>query len=75
MSRVRTDQTQGVTFVELFFDLVFVYAVTQLTVSVIHDLTWGGVAQWSLVFWLVWWAWTQFIRSVTRASIYPSPLL
>ena len=56
MSRVRTAETQGVTFVELFFDLVFVYAITQLTSSVLHELTWEGVARWSLVFWLIWWA-------------------
>jgi low temperature requirement protein LtrA len=60
MSRVRAADIQGVTFVELFFDLVFVYAITQLTRSVLQDLTWTGVGRWVLVFWLIWWAWTQF---------------
>ena len=68
MSRVRTAETQGVTFVELFFDLVFVYAITQLTSSVLHDLTWTGVARWAPVFWLIWWAWTQFTWTLNLAD-------
>jgi len=40
--------------------LVFVYAVTQ-TVSLAHEeLSWAGVAHAVILFWLVWWAWTQF---------------
>ena len=68
MSRVRAADIQGVTFVELFFDLVFVYAITQLTRSVLHDLTWTGVGRWALVFWLIWWAWTQFTWTLNLAD-------
>ncbi|HEU4319804.1 MAG TPA: low temperature requirement protein A [Acidimicrobiia bacterium] len=68
MSRVRVDRTQGATFVELFFDLVFVYAVTQLTSFVLHDLTWSGVGKAGLLFWLVWWAWTQFTWTLNLAD-------
>ncbi len=68
MSRVRAERAQGATFVELFFDLVFVYAITQLTSSVLHDLTWGGVGRALLVFWLVWWAWTQFTWTLNLAD-------
>ena len=68
MSRVRVDTAQGATFVELFFDLVFVYAVTQLTSSVLHDLTWSGVGKAALLFWLVWWAWTQFTWTLNLAD-------
>lgn len=74
MSRVRTSETQGVTFVELFFDLVFVYAITQLTSSVLHDLTWVGVLRLSLVFWLIWWAWTQFTWALNLADTERSPI-
>ena len=35
---VRASQPQGVTFVELFFDLVFVFAVTQITARTASDL-------------------------------------
>jgi len=68
MSRVRASTAQGATFVELFFDLVFVYAVTQLTSLVLHDLTWGGLGQAALLFWLVWWAWTQFTWTLNLAD-------
>lgn len=68
MSRVRSEVAQGATFVELFFDLVFVYAVTQLTAFLHHDLTWGGLAKTGLLFWLVWWAWTQFTWTLNLAD-------
>lgn len=68
MSRVRAATAQGATFVELFFDLVFVYAVTQLTSLVLHDLTWEGVGEAALLFWLVWWAWTQFTWTLNLAD-------
>jgi low temperature requirement protein LtrA len=61
-------EDQPVTFVELFFDLVFVFAVTQITVSTAHDLTWGGVARSLLLFWLIWWAWTQFTWTLNPAD-------
>ena len=68
VSRVRAQVAQGATFVELFFDLVFVYAVTQLTAFLAHDLTWGGLAKTGLLFWLVWWAWTQFTWTLNLAD-------
>ena len=59
---------QTVTFVELFFDLVFVFSVTQV-VGLLHDgLSWLVVGQAILVFWLVWWAWTQFTWSLNAAD-------
>lgn len=68
MSRVRAEVAQGATFVELFFDLVFVFAVTQLTAFLAHDLTWEGLAKTGLLFWLVWWAWTQFTWTLNLAD-------
>lgn len=68
MPQVRVDREQGATFVELFFDLVFVYAVTQLTAFVLHDLTWAGVGRAAVLFWLVWWAWTQFTWTLNLAD-------
>jgi low temperature requirement protein LtrA len=64
----RVNHEQGATFVELFFDLVFVYAVTQLTAFVLHDLTWSGVGRALVLFWLVWWAWTQFTWALNLAD-------
>ncbi len=65
---VRATQPQGVTFVELFFDLVFVFAVTQITAATAADLTASGVLRAVLVGWLVWWAWTQFTRTLNPAD-------
>jgi low temperature requirement protein LtrA len=46
-----------VTFVELFFDLVFVFAVTQLSHSLLDHLTLMGVVQTMLMLMAVWWVW------------------
>jgi low temperature requirement protein LtrA len=61
-------EAQAVTFVELFFDLVFVFAVTQVTVLTAHHLTWSGIARSALLFWLIWWAWTQFTWTLNPAD-------
>jgi low temperature requirement protein LtrA len=65
---MRAGRAQGVAFVELFFDLVFVFAVTQLTAKVAHDLTLEGVARSLIVGWLIWWAWTQFTWTLNPAD-------
>jgi len=64
----RAADGQSVTFVELFFDLVFVFAVTQLTVLTAHDLTPGGILRSILLGWLIWWAWTQFTWTLNPAD-------
>jgi low temperature requirement protein LtrA len=59
---------QRVTWVELFFDLVFVFCVTQ-TVTLVHGhLDLASAASALLVFWLVWWAWTQFTWALNAAN-------
>jgi low temperature requirement protein LtrA len=65
---IRASSTQTVTFVELFFDLVFVFAITQLTVLTAHDLTPGGILRSILLGWLIWWAWTQFTWTLNPAD-------
>ena len=63
-----TTEAQGATFVELFFDLVFVFAITSVTQLLLHDLTWAGVGNGLLILWLVWWAWTQFTWTLNPAD-------
>jgi low temperature requirement protein LtrA len=46
-----------VTNIELFFDLVFVYAVTQLSHTLLHDLSLLGALHVLLLFLAVWWVW------------------
>jgi low temperature requirement protein LtrA len=42
---------------ELFYDLVFVFAVTQISHLLLDHLTWEGVGQSALILLVVWWAW------------------
>ncbi len=48
---------QHASSLELFYDLVFVLAVTQVSHLLIDDLTWRGAARSLLVLLVVWWAW------------------
>jgi low temperature requirement protein LtrA len=54
------DAEHQVTPLELFFDLVFVFAITQVTSLLAHDPTWGGVLRGMLVLAALWWAWTAY---------------
>jgi low temperature requirement protein LtrA len=45
---------------ELFFDLVFVLALTQCTQLMFENQSWEGLAQALLVLALLWWSWTGY---------------
>lgn len=45
---------------ELFFDLVFVFAITQVSVLIRHDTSAGNVMRGLLVLAMLWWAWSQY---------------
>jgi len=45
---------------ELFFDLVFVFAFTQVTASVAHEPTWAALGHGVLAFAMLWWAWGAY---------------
>jgi len=51
---------ERVTALELFFDLVFVLAITQCTSLMAHDTTWGGVGRGLLVLAVLWWSWVGY---------------
>ena len=51
------DEHARVTYVELFFDLVFVFAVTQLSHAVLAHPTGMGLLHAGLLLLAVWWAW------------------
>jgi low temperature requirement protein LtrA len=54
----RTDgEGQRATTLELFYDLVFVFAITQVSHLLLEHLTWAGVGQSLLVLLVVWWSW------------------
>src|ERR1700675_3990164 len=51
------NQHSRVTYAELFFDVVFVFAVTQISHTLLGRLTPLGLAQTTLLFLAVWWVW------------------
>jgi low temperature requirement protein LtrA len=58
--RLREGGEERVTPLELFFDLVFVLAITQCTALMSHHPTWSGLAQGLLVLGMLWWAWVGY---------------
>jgi low temperature requirement protein LtrA len=53
-------QTERVTPLELFFDLVFVLAITQCTALMAEDPTWQGLGKGLLVLGVLWWSWVGY---------------
>lgn len=56
----READESSVSTLELFFDLVFVFAITQITFLVSHDATARGLVHAVLVFAMLWWAWGAY---------------
>ena len=50
-------EEQRATTLELFYDLVFVFAITQVSHLLLDNLTWEGAGHAALVLLVVWWAW------------------
>jgi low temperature requirement protein LtrA len=55
--RRRPGEEQRTTALELFYDLVFVFAVTQVSHLLLDDLSWRGVGRAAVALLVVWWAW------------------
>jgi low temperature requirement protein LtrA len=64
----RGDEHQ-ITPLELFFDLVFVFAITQVTSLLADQPTWGGVLRGMLVLAAVWWAWTGYAHLTSAMDV------
>ena len=65
MARDRNDRrlaepNQRVTPLELFFDLVVVFAITQVTSFLSRNPTWGGLLRGLLLLGTLWWAWAAY---------------
>jgi low temperature requirement protein LtrA len=59
-TRTRESAEERVTPLELFFDLIFVFAITQVTGLVVADPTWAGLAKGLVVLGVLWWAWAAY---------------
>jgi low temperature requirement protein LtrA len=60
VSEPRVEREQRVTPLELFFDLVFVFAFTQVTTVLADDPTWAGLGHGLLILAALWWAWAAY---------------
>jgi low temperature requirement protein LtrA len=52
------ENTQRSTFLELFFDLVFAFALTRLADGLINDLGWDDALETAILLPALWWVWT-----------------
>ena len=61
MARFQRDRNAGeeqrATTLELFYDLVFVFAITQVSHLLLVDVSWTGAGEAALCLLVVWWAW------------------
>ena len=60
-----TEATEGeeerkTSYIDLFFDLVFVFAFTQVTALILEDTSAEGFLRAALVLAMVWWAWSAY---------------
>ena len=71
------NQHSRVTYAELFFDLVFVYAVTQISHTLLGRFTPLGAVQVTLLFLAVWWVWvyTTWITNWLNPELTPVRIL
>jgi low temperature requirement protein LtrA len=78
MSRFQRDRSAGeeqrATTLELFYDLVFVFAVTQVSHLLLDDLSWTGAGEAALCLLVVWWAW-NYTTWVTNELDPDSPVV
>jgi low temperature requirement protein LtrA len=58
--RRSVEREQRVTSLELFFDLVFVFAFTQVTTVLSDDPTWSGLGNGLLILAALWWTWASY---------------
>lgn len=54
------ESARHATWLELFFDLVFVLAISQLAHLLHSDLSWAGITGFAALFVPVWWLWIDF---------------
>src|SRR5881397_3724662 len=65
---------QSVTALELFFDLVFVFAITQVTTFLYHDPTWLRLVEALAVLTALWFAWTGYAWLGNTAGTDEGPI-
>ena len=67
-----------VTPLELFFDLVFVFALTQVTGFLSEHLSWTGMVEGAALLVVLWWAWAGYVwltNAVPAEEVIPARLV
>ncbi|MEO0395137.1 MAG: low temperature requirement protein A [Cyanobacteria bacterium P01_A01_bin.137] len=67
------ESTRHATWLELFFDLVFVFAIAELAHLLHSDLSWAGIAGFAALFVPVWWLWIDFSYYADQFDIDSGP--
>ena len=77
IQRRRASGAGRATTLELFYDLVFVFAITQVSHLLLNHLTWAGLGQSLLVLLVVWWSWnyTTWVTNELDPETIPVRLL
>jgi low temperature requirement protein LtrA len=73
-ARPRGADEQRATSLELFYDLVFVFAITQISHHLLEHLSWAGAGQSALLLMVVWWSW-NYTTWVTNELDPESPVV
>jgi low temperature requirement protein LtrA len=75
--RARGEEKERAAPLELFYDLVFVFAVTQVSDLLLDNLSWAGAGEALLALLVVWWAWdyTTWVTSEVDSDPIPVRLL
>ena len=68
---IDTLDEKSATTLELFFDLVFVFAITQVVFLVVNDLTWSGLLDATIILGVLWWGWTNWTWVTNMVSLEP----
>ncbi|SCE67188.1 Low temperature requirement protein LtrA [Micromonospora coriariae] len=61
-------EPQRATYVELFFDVIFVFALTRLSHTLFSDLTWSGALHTVILLSAFWWVWVMTAWTTNRLN-------
>lgn len=74
---VLRDGNHRADFVELFYDLVFVFAITQVSHTLLYHYSFIGAVETALLFLVVWWVWiyTTWVLNLLDPEVFPVRML
>ncbi|WP_261163881.1 low temperature requirement protein A [Microbacterium sp. Marseille-Q6965] len=72
--RRRDAQTQRAATLELFYDLVFVFSLTQVSHLLLERLTWAGAGEATIVLLAVWWSWNYTTWATNELNPETNPV-